>query len=150
MSFLLMSYQYACSMWLYMLFICINTNALFVSFIFNGYFFWSQNFLLTGEILVIYNVTWYVNRSYPICLFFHMRILYCTRTHPFVSFTCIGIFIARTGLKTRTKFTVNGSTKSSIMHQLLKYKVFKAIHTKQDVSLFPLIWKNKNHGNFVW
>lgn len=47
----------------------IYANILFVSFIFNGYF-WSLIFPSTREILVITSVTWYVNEYCLICLTF--------------------------------------------------------------------------------
>lgn len=61
----------------------------------------------------------------PICLFLHKHIFYCTRGRPFYLF----IFIARTRSQTRTNFTIVGSTESSRMRPLSKYKAIKAIHT---------------------
>lgn len=45
-----------------------------------------------------------------------IQILFCTKAHPFNSFS----FIGRTVSQNRTKFTVNGPTKSLIMRQLLQ------------------------------
>lgn len=59
-----------------------------------------------------------LNESCPICLWsfnlLHIHILYYTRTRPFDLF----LFILRAGTQTRTNFTVNECTKSSIMRQL--------------------------------
>lgn len=43
-------------------------KALFVSYVFNRWYFCTFSFPLAGDILAINNVTWYINESCPICL----------------------------------------------------------------------------------
>lgn len=63
-------FRWACSTWLFMLFIfsCENALPIFVGCVVSGFRFWSPGFYPTGGSFAINRVTWYVNESFPICL----------------------------------------------------------------------------------